>query len=63
MTDRRWGRLAAATGVVFVVLVAVAVVIGARAPTPADTAEDVVSYYLDKRGAVLAQAYLLRLDG
>lgn len=52
MTDPRWERLVAASGIVFVLLFVLAMVIGGQ-PAP-----DVVQYFIDNRGRLLVQSFL-----
>lgn len=63
MAEERWERLAAATGIAFVVVTAVALFM---APTPPDpgTAPDVVAtYYTDNGDKLRLQSYLLGIGG
>jgi hypothetical protein len=57
MADPRWERLGAATGIVFVVLSVLALIIGAG--PGAD--EDIVPYFVDNRQRELAQTFLAGL--
>jgi hypothetical protein len=57
MADPRWERLGAATGIVFVLLTLLALIIGAG--PGAD--EDIVPYFVDNRQRELAQTFLAGL--
>lgn len=61
MAEVRWERLAAATGIVFVVLGVIALVVGGQAPRPDDPDQEIVSYFVDNRSGLLLQAYLFGL--
>ena len=61
MAELRWERLAAATGIVFVVLSVIALVAGGQAPRPDDPDQEIVSYFVDNRSGLLFQAYLFGL--
>ena len=53
MNDSRWERLAAGTGVVWVVLTAVGNIIQTNPPGVNDQVGKITSYYLDHRSAIL----------
>jgi hypothetical protein len=57
MTDPRWERLGAATGIVFVFLSLLALIIGAGPGAE----EDIVPYFVDNRQRELAQTFLAGL--
>jgi hypothetical protein len=57
MADRRWERLGAATGIVFVILSVAAAIIGGQP----GAAPDVVQYFVENRSRLLAQSFLFGL--
>jgi hypothetical protein len=61
--DDRWARLAAATGVVFVVLALVGFVLAPNPPGPDASNDEVLSYFSDKENALRWQALLFTLGG
>jgi hypothetical protein len=59
MNDAKWERWAAATGIVFFALLAVAVLIVPAAPPKAnDSVAKITSYYVDHRKALLVAGYV-----
>lgn len=59
MSDSLWYRLAAATGIIFVVLVGVGYLVVGEAPLDATASNDAIkAYYVGNRAPLLAQAYL-----
>jgi len=63
MSDERWERLAAGTGIVFVILGVVAYLLAGQPPTPEDPATEVVAYHVDNRDSLLMSNYLWGLAG
>jgi hypothetical protein len=53
-----WERWARSAGIGFVVFAVLAFVVGGEPPTVADSAEEVVSYYVGERGQVLVSSFL-----
>jgi hypothetical protein len=63
MAEERWERLAAGTGIVFVVLGVVAYLIAGQPPTPDDPASEVVAYHTENRDSLLLSNYLWGIAG
>lgn len=61
MTDTRWDRWAAASGVVFVVLALAAFLFAYDLPTAGDSNEQILSYFRENDTAVTWQAFLFGL--
>jgi hypothetical protein len=59
MDERRWERLGAALGVLVVVLVVVAVFLTGSPPKSTASDARIKAYLVDKRGAMLTQAFLI----
>jgi hypothetical protein len=57
--SKRWEQLAALTGLVGVALVVASFIVGGETPATDDPVEEVVSFYLDEEGSVLAGSILL----
>ena len=58
MNDSTWERYGLAAGIVFVVLVVVASLIGGTPPKPTDSGAKIVSYFHDNQDALKVGAYL-----
>lgn len=63
MAEARWERLAAATGIVFVILGVVAYLIAGQPPKADDSVDQIVSYYTENRDSVLLSGYLWGVAG
>jgi hypothetical protein len=61
--ERLWERVAAATGIAFVVLGIIALVIVPQAPQLDASAEEVTDYFVDRSGGIQAQTYLFAVAG
>ncbi|HEV3475559.1 MAG TPA: hypothetical protein VG602_09355, partial [Actinomycetota bacterium] len=61
--ERLWERVAAATGIVFVVLGIIAIAIVPQAPQPDASADEVAAYFVDRGDGVIAQTYLFAVAG
>ena len=61
--ERLWDRVAAATGIAFVVLGIIALVVVPQAPQPDASSSEVAAYYTDNRSGILAQTYLFAVAG
>src|ERR671932_1848301 len=59
--ERRWERAGAASGLLFVVLYLIGVFAAGSPPDNDAAAKDVVSYMVDKRGAILFQVGVIGL--
>ena len=59
MNDSRWERVAAGTGIVWVVLTAVGNIIQTNPPGVNDPVGKITSYYLDNRSAILLGEFLI----
>jgi hypothetical protein len=58
MDESKWERWGALGGVLFVVLVVVAAVIGGSPPKPSDTAQTIENYFKDNQDALRIGSYL-----
>ena len=63
MTEERWERYAATTGVAFVVVAGIGLAIAPMPPDPGATPQDVVSYFTDNGDKLRLQALLLGIAG
>ena len=63
MDERRWEQVAAATGIAFVVLLAIGIVIAGLPPDPEAGAAEIRRYFADKGGAIEFQSFVLGLAG
>lgn len=63
MAEQRWERLAAATGIGFVILGVAAYLIAGQPPKAGDSAEQIVSYYTENRDSVVLSGYLWGVAG
>ena len=59
MNDRRWERIAAGTGIVWVVLTAVGNIIQTNPPGVNDPVGKITTYYLDHRSAIMLGEFLI----
>ena len=59
MNERRWERIAAGTGIVWVVLTAVGNIIQTEPPGVNDPVGTITTYYLDHRSAILLGEFLI----
>lgn len=63
MAEERWERLAAATGIAFVVVTAISLVIAPTPPDPGAAPDTVASYYTDNGDKLRLQSYVLGIGG
>jgi len=63
MSEQRWERLGAATGIAFVVLAFASFFVGGELPKPGDSAQQVVAYYTDESDRILWSGWLWGLAG
>ncbi|MGH2710013.1 MAG: DUF4386 family protein [Actinomycetota bacterium] len=63
MSEQRWERLGASTGIVFVVLAFASFFIGGELPKPGDSAQQVVAYYTSDSDKILWSGWLWGLAG
>jgi hypothetical protein len=63
MTEQRWEKLGASTGIVFVILAFASFVLGGELPKPGDPAEQVVSFYTDDSDRILWSMWLWGVAG
>ncbi|MGH2723289.1 MAG: hypothetical protein ACRDI0_03315 [Actinomycetota bacterium] len=63
MADTGWERLAAGTGILFVVLAAVAYFLAPQPPAPNAPAGDIAGYYTGNRDGLLIQSVVFALGG
>jgi hypothetical protein len=61
--ERLWDRVAAATGIAFVVLGIIALVVVPQPPQPDASSGEVAAYFTDNRSGILAQTYLFAVAG
>ena len=61
--ERLWDRVAAATGIAFVVLGIIALVVVPQSPQPDASSAEVAAYFTDNRSGILAQTYLFAVAG
>ena len=63
MAEERWERLAAATGIVFAIVAAIALLVAPTPPDPGTSPEGVVSYFTENGDKLRLQSFLLGLAG
>jgi hypothetical protein len=61
MDDPRWNRLAAAAGILGIVLLIVGFAAGGALPKPDDSSDKIVKFLTDQRGGLLVSAFALTL--
>jgi hypothetical protein len=63
MAEERWERLAAATGIIFVILGVAAYLIAGTPPKAGASAEEIVAYHVDNLDAIQTSSYLWGIAG
>lgn len=63
MAEERWEKLAAATGIVFVIVAAIGLLVAPTPPDPGASPDEVVSYFTDNGDKLRLQALLLGIAG